>query len=220
MSIFSLLFIGLQLIVLPLLSFQSRSSLEETEEIPSRRALYIQSIIMLTVIGGLAALVDWRESLKINWYAVPTLKSVLLAVALYLMGLVVSYFNLKSSPNKDEDKSALLLPAGKNEYLIWLLLCFTAAWSEEYIYRGVLSQLFVHHGMIYILAIVLSAVSFAFSHFTQGWLAIPVTFVFALGFQYLYHISGGLALPIAVHFFYNLSAEGLRRWLISRSTGI
>jgi membrane protease YdiL (CAAX protease family) len=219
-SIFSLLFIGLQLIVLPLLSFQSRSSLEETEEIPSRRALYIQSIIMLTVIGGLAALVDWRESLAINWFAVPTLKSVILAVALYLMGLVVSYFNLKSSPNKEEDKSALLLPAGKNEYLIWLLLCFTAAWSEEYIYRGVLSQLFVHHGMIYILAIVLSAVSFSFSHFTQGWLAIPVTFVFALGFQYLYHVSGGLALPIAVHFFYNLSAEGLRKWLVRRSTGI
>jgi membrane protease YdiL (CAAX protease family) len=219
-SVFSLLFIGLQLIVLPLLSFQSRSSLEEAEEIPSRRALYLQSIIMLSVIGGLAALVDWRESLEINWYAVPTFNAVLLAVALYLMGLVVSYFNLKSSPNKQEDKSALLLPAGKNEYLIWLLLCFTAAWSEEYIYRGVLSQLFVHHGMIYILAIVLSAVSFAFSHFTQGWLAIPVTFVFALGFQYLYQISGGLALPIAVHFFYNLSAEGLRRWLIGRSTGV
>jgi membrane protease YdiL (CAAX protease family) len=219
-SIFSLLFIGLQLIVLPLLSFQSRSSLEESEEIPSRRALYLQSILMLTVIGALAALVDWRESLDINWFAVPTFKSVLLAAALYLMGLVVSYLNLKSSSNKEEDKSALLLPAGKNEYLIWLLLCFTAAWAEEYIYRGVLSQLFVHHGMIYILAIVLSAVSFAFSHFTQGWLAIPVTFVFALGFQYLYYISGGLALPIAVHFFYNLSAEGLRRWLVSRSTGI
>lgn len=220
MSIFSLLFIGLQLIVLPLLSFQSRTSLEETEEIPSRRALYLQSIVMLTVIGGLAALVDWRESLAIQWFRIPSLNSILLAVALYIIGLGVSYFNFKSSQNKEEDKSALLLPAGKHEYLIWLLLCFTAAWSEEYIYRGVLSQLFVQHGMVYLLAILLSAVSFAFSHFTQGWLAIPVTFAFALGFQYLYQVSGGLTLPIAVHFFYNLSAEWVRRWLVSRSTGI
>ncbi|MDZ4708952.1 MAG: CPBP family intramembrane glutamic endopeptidase [Saprospiraceae bacterium] len=220
MSIFSLLFIGLQLIVLPLLSFQSRTSLEEAEEIPPRRALYIQSIIMLTVIGGLAALVDWRESLEIYWFKVPNLKSIFIAVGLYMMGLIVSYFNFKSSQNNEEDKSAILLPAGKNEYLIWVVLCLTAAWSEEYIYRGVLSQLFIHHGMIYILAILLSAVSFAFSHFTQGWLAIPVTFVFALGFQYLYQVSGSLALPIAVHFLYNVSAEGVRRWLIGRSGGI
>jgi len=218
-SIFSLLFIGLQLIVLPMLSFQSRSSLEETEEIPSRRALYIQSIIMLSAIGGLAALVDWRESLEIHWFKIPTLGSLFLALALYLIGLLVSYFNFKSSLNKEEDKSALLLPAGKSEYLIWLLLCFTAAWSEEYIYRGVLTQLFAHQGMIYLLAIILSAVCFAFSHFTQGWLAIPVTFVFALGFQYLYQVSGSLALPFAVHFLYNLSAEAVRRWLLSRSTG-
>lgn len=208
------------MIVLPLLSFQSRTSLEEAEEIPSRRALYIQSIIMLSVIGGLAALVDWRESLEVQWLKVPGMEAVLLAIALYLMGLAVSYFNFKSTQNKEEDKSAMLLPAGKIEYLIWLLLCFTAAWAEEYIYRGVLSQLFIHHGMVYVLAILLSAVSFAFSHYTQGWLAIPVTFVFALGFQYLYRVSGSLALPIAVHFFYNLSAEGVRRWLVSRSTGV
>lgn len=187
---------------------------------PPRRALYIQSIIMLSAIGGLAALVDWRESLSISWFKIPSMQAVWIAVALYVFGLLISYFNFRSSKNNEEDKSALLLPSGKNEYLVWLFLCFTAAWSEEYIYRGVLSQLFIQHGMVYILAILLSAVSFAFSHYTQGWLAIPVTFLFALGFQYLYQVSGSLALPFIVHFFYNISAEGVRKWLLSRSTGV
>jgi membrane protease YdiL (CAAX protease family) len=212
-SIFSLLFIGLQLIVLPVLSFQSRSNLEESEEIPPRQALYLQSIIMLTAIGGLAALVDWRETLEIHWFSPFTGPALGLAGGIYLAGLLVNFINYRMSKEK-EDKSAQMLPETKKEYLLWIFLCFTAAWAEEYIYRGVLTHLLSQNGMVFILAALLSAVSFSFSHFTQGWLAIPVTFVFALGFQFLYAVSGSLVLPFLVHFLYNISAEWVRKWLI------
>lgn len=214
MSIFSLLFIGLQLIVLPVLSFQSRSTLEESEEMPPRQALYLQSIIMLTAIGGLGALVDWRETLDLSWYSAVTGPSIAVAGGIYLAGLLVNFLNYRMSKDKEEDKSAQMLPETRKEYLLWIFLCFTAAWAEEYIYRGVLTHLLAQNGMAFILAVLLSAVSFSFSHYTQGWLAIPVTFVFALGFQYLYYISGSLALPFIVHFLYNISAEWVRKWLI------
>lgn len=214
MSIFSLLFIGLQLIVLPVLSFQSRSTLEESEEMPPRQALYLQSIIMLTAIGGLGALVDWRENLDLSWYSPVTGPALAVAAGIYLAGLVVNFINYRLSRDKEEDKSAQMLPETRKEYLLWIFLCFTAAWAEEYIYRGVLTHLLAQNGMVFILAVILSAVSFSFSHYTQGWLAIPVTFVFALGFQYLYYVSGSLALPFVVHFLYNISAEWVRKWLI------
>lgn len=214
MSIFSLLFIGLQLIVLPVLSFQSRSTLEESEEMPPRQALYLQSIIMLTAIGGLGALVDWRENLDLSWYSQITGPAIAVAGGIYLAGLLVNFLNYRMSKDKEEDKSAQMLPETRKEYLLWIFLCFTAAWAEEYIYRGVLTHLLAQNGMVFLLAVLLSAISFSFSHYTQGWLAIPVTFVFALGFQFLYSISGSLALPFVVHFLYNISAEWVRKWLI------
>lgn len=181
---------------------------------PPRQALYLQSIIMLTAIGGLGALVDWRETLDLSWYSPITGPALAVAGGIYLAGLLVNFINYRMSRDKEEDKSAQMLPETRKEYLLWILLCFTAAWAEEYIYRGVLTHLLAQNGMVFILAVFLSAVSFSFSHYTQGWLAIPVTFVFALGFQYLYYISGSLALPFVVHFLYNISAEWVRKWLI------
>lgn len=169
---------------------------------------------MLTAIGGLGALVDWRETLDLSWYSTVTGPAIAVAGGIYLAGLLVNFLNYRMSKDKEEDKSAQMLPETRKEYLLWIFLCFTAAWAEEYIYRGVLTHLLAQNGMAFILAVLLSAVSFSFSHYTQGWLAIPVTFVFALGFQYLYYISGSLALPFIVHFLYNISAEWVRKWLI------
>jgi membrane protease YdiL (CAAX protease family) len=217
-SIFSLLFIGLQLIVLPILSFQTREVIEGEEILPPRRALYIQSIIMLSVIGALAALVDWKEDLPVHWYSLITIKNFLLAGFLYITGMLVNFIQYHFNRKNTTDEDGIILPQKKDEYILWIVLCMTAAWSEEYVYRGVLSELFLKQGMVYILAIVLSGVCFSFSHFAQGWIAIPVTFLFALGFQYLYKWSGSLLLPVLVHFVYNISVEYLRRSLIKTTS--
>lgn len=219
MSIFSLLFIGLQLIVLPVLSFQTREVIEGDEVLPPRRSLYIQSIIMLSVIGVLAALVDWKEGLPVHWYSFITTKNIILAGVLYVTGMLVNFIQYHYNRKNVSDEDGIILPQKKDEYILWIALCMTAAWSEEYVYRGVLSELFLKQGMMYILAIVLSGVCFSFSHFAQGWIAIPVTFLFALGFQYLYKWSGSLLLPVIVHFIYNISVEYLRRALIKATSG-
>ena len=214
MSIFSWLFLGLQLIVLPILSFQTREVIEGDDILPPRKSLYIQSIIMLSVIGMLAGLVDWKESLPIHWYTPITIKCATLAILLYVAGMLVNFIQYKYSHKITEEEDNMILPDKGEEYFYWLLLCITAAWSEEYVYRGVLSELFLKQGMIFYLAMVLSAVCFSFSHFAQGWWAIPITFLFALAFQYLYHISGSLALPIITHFCYNISVEYMRRTML------
>lgn len=186
---------------------------------PTRRTLYLQSFIMLTVLGGLAALVDWKEDLPVHWFSTISAKVTLIAVIVYVLGLLMNYINFKYfEKNTDIVTTDFILPQKPNEYLPWILVCITAAWSEEYIYRGVLTELLSKNGMIYTLALISSAVAFSFSHYTQGVLAIGITFIFALGFQYLYHISDCLLLPILVHFVYNLSVEFLRRALIKSSS--
>jgi len=217
-SLFSFFFIGLQFIVLPLLSFQTRVIIENHEVIPPKRLLYLQSIIMLSIIGGLAALVDWREALAVRIIGPIELRFMLFGAALYAFGVLINFLHFKFFQNDSKAEDEIILPEKQNDYFLWVLLCLVAALSEEFVYRGVLTHLLAKHGMLFILAAMMSAVSFSFSHYTQGWLAIPITFLFALGFQYLYHLSGSILLPIIVHFFYNITIELLRRSLIGPVT--
>lgn len=216
MSLISYLFIGLIVLVLPWFSFQSKEILDEHIEMPPRRDLYLQSIIMLSVIGIISAVINWKDDLEIPWIGLVTTKVILFASILYALSMAVNIIQSKYFQPEDSKNEDFLLPENKTEYLLWLLLCFTAAWSEELTYRGVLTGVLEKSGMMSILAILLSAVCFSFSHFTQGWLAIPITFVFALGFQYLYKISGSLIVPIVVHFVYNLSVEWIRKYLVKK----
>ena len=222
MSLFSYLFLGIQFIILPWLSFQSRDLIEtedHEEVIPSRRALYFQSVVMLSLLGGLAALVDWKEGLIVQWFHPITGFYLLLALGLYGIGMFMNYIHFKYfEKESDIVTTDFILPQKSQEYLPWVLVCITAAWAEEYIYRGVLPGLLHHHGMLYILAVILSAVAFSFSHYTQGALAVVITFIFALGFQYLYHVSQSLLLPMLVHLFYNFSVEFLRRTLMKSTS--
>jgi membrane protease YdiL (CAAX protease family) len=211
---FTILFLGLQIFILPILSFQTREVIENDEPLPSKRAVYIQSIGMLMLIGGIAGLVFWKENLPIQWMSAMNGKVILAAVSLYIGSLAVNIIHYKWQEKKNDLEDKLILPTSSGEYAWWVLLCFTAAWAEEFAYRGVLSLELVKLGMLPILAAILSAICFSFSHYTQGWIAVPITFVFALGFQWLFQLSGGLLIPMLVHFFYNLSVEWIRRWLV------
>ncbi len=216
MSVFSILFIGLQVIVLPILSFQSREVIEgEADLMPPKKALFAQSMIMLSIIGLFGFFIDYKEALRIHWVGALNYNSIVWAILIYILGLAVNFINYKYYKNSNAGKeNDFVMPQSKEEYLLWFGLCLIAAWSEELVYRGVLPALLIKYGMVSYLAYAMSAITFSFSHYTQGWLAIPITLVFALLFQYLYYLSGGLLLPILVHLGYNLSVEVLRRNMI------
>lgn len=210
MSVFAYLFLGLVILVLPILSFQSKEILDEDVDIPPKRDMYIQSIIMLSVMGVLAMLVSWKEDLDVHWLGQMGIKVIIAAFLLYALSIAVNLIQIKlfARGKSEED---IIMPTNNMEYGLWLLLCFSAAWSEEFTYRAVLPGLMDKAGLLPFLSIVLSALCFSFSHYTQGWWAIPITFFFALGFQYLYKFSDSLIVPVVVHFVYNLSIEWIKR---------
>ena len=87
-----------------------------------------------------------------------------------------------------------------------------AAFCEEYIYRGVLfnmisTMIIPYTAYVWMPAAILSAIVFAFGHGTQGEKAIIQIIPFAIGFQFLAWISGGLLLPMIAHFIYNILVE-------------
>lgn len=210
MSVIAYLFLGLVILILPVLSFQSKEILDESIDIPPRRDMYIQSILMLSIMGFLAGLVAWKEDLEIIWIGHMGTKAIFAAFLLYFLSILVNGIQMKyfAGGKHEED---YIMPSNRAEYALWLLLCFSAAWSEEFTYRAVLPGLMDKAGLLPFLSIILSALSFSFSHYTQGWWAIPITFIFALGFQYLYKLSGSLIIPVIVHFIYNLSIEWIKR---------
>lgn len=201
---------------MPWMSFQTRGLLKELEFNPPRKTIYIQSIVMLTVLGVLAGIVDWHEVLLVSWFGKISFSVLVYGLSIYFLSLGVNLLHGKYFQKEDDPEAEMIMPADKKEYALWFLLCFTAAWSEEYVYRGVFTSLMEHFGMFPFLAAILSATCFSFSHFTQGWLAIPITFAFALAFQYLYKFSGVLLAPVIVHFLYNLSVEFLKRKLVRK----
>lgn len=208
-SVFAYLFLGLVILVLPILSFQSKEILDESIDIPPKRDMYIQSIIMLSIMGVLAGLVSWKEGLDISLVGTFSFKILIAALLFYALSIIVNLIQIKYADEKSEED--FIMPVNRSEYGLWLLLCFTAAWSEEFTYRAVLPGLLDKAGLLPFLSIVMSALCFSFSHYTQGWWAIPITFLFALGFQYLFKFSGSLIVPVVVHFIYNLSIEWIKR---------
>jgi membrane protease YdiL (CAAX protease family) len=103
----------------------------------------------------------------------------------------------------------LLRPRNGTEKTHWIAVNVIAASCEEIIFRGVLFAIFYGTSHNAVLAGIMSAVCFGFSHSIQGYTAIALTIVFGLGLQYLAWTSKGLLLPAIVHFTYNMGTTFL-----------
>jgi len=99
-----------------------------------------------------------------------------------------------------------LLPHDRDEFRIYVLLCFVAGIAEETIYRGATFGILLTLFRNVIAATVLTSFVFALGHAVQGWKSAAVIFVFALAFQAIVIIGGSLLPAIVVHFTYDLIA--------------
>ncbi len=210
----SLLFMIIIAAGLPFLTAQSYKNIRKMEaemegvqlaKIP----VYMQSVIMQIILCTLAFFAARSEEMNISFKSTFTLQSVGAAVGLIAIALTIAWLSQKFSKEK-EDGGTLhhILPDTNLERFVWILACVVAAFCEEYIYRGVLFQMvseYVENS--WWIAAVLSAVVFAFGHGTQGEKAIVQIIPFAIGFQLLVLLSGGLLLPMIAHFIYNVLVE-------------
>lgn len=187
--------------------------------------VYLQSMGMQIVLCVLAFFAGRSEKLTISLTSKFTATSIGASVGLVVLALGLAWLSQKFSTEKDESTLHHILPDTGVERLIWILACVVAAFCEEYIYRGVLfnmisTMVIPYTVYVWAPAAILSAIVFAFGHGTQGEKAIIQIIPFAIGFQFLYWISGGLLLPMIAHFIYNILVELLFGEKIKRDAEI
>lgn len=211
----SLLFMILVVAVLPLLAaFTYRNIRKMEAEIDApleleKGPIYLQSIVMQSIVALVAWFTADMEHLPIRFQSKFDWQSVLAAVAFVGIALSLAAWSKKSNQNNN-DTSTLkyILPSTVRDRLWWIVAVMVAAFCEEYVYRGVLYQLLLQQtGGLWVAAVLLSAIVFAFGHGTQGEKAILQIIPFALGFHLLVYLSGGLLLPMIAHFVYNIAVE-------------
>jgi membrane protease YdiL (CAAX protease family) len=211
----SFLFIIIIAAGLPFLTAQSYKNIKKMEaELDGAQIakipVYLQSMVMQIILCVLAFFAARSEKVEIPFNSNFNYISIIASVALIGIALGIAWLSQKFSKEKDESTLHHILPDTNLERLIWILACVVAAFCEEYIYRGVLFQMIMGYmDNIWWLAALLSAVVFAFGHGTQGERAIIQIIPFAVGFQFLAWISGGLLLPMIAHFIYNILVEVL-----------
>ncbi len=209
----SLLFMILVAAGLPFLTALSYKNIKKMEsELEGMQIakipVYLQSMVMQFVICVLAFFAAKGDELTISFKGKITLVSITAAVALVVVALSLAWISQKFSKTKDESTLHHILPDTALERIVWVLACVVAAFCEEFIYRGVLFQMISSYvNNIWIVAALLSAIVFAFGHGTQGEKAIIQIIPFAIGFQFLVWLSGGLLLPMIAHFIYNILVE-------------
>ncbi len=210
MSLLFIIIIAAGLPFLTALSYKNIKKMEEELEGAqiAKIPVYLQSMLMQVVLCVLAYFAARSEEIKFSLNSEFTVKSIAASAGLIILALSLAWISQKFSKDKDESTLHHILPDTAMERLIWVLACVVAAFCEEYIYRGVLFNMIMSYTEnIWIAAALLSAIVFAFGHGTQGEKAIIQIIPFAIGFQFLAWISGGLLLPMIAHFIYNILVE-------------
>ncbi len=214
MSLLFMIIIAAGLPFLTALSYKNIKKMEAELEGAqlAKIPVYLQSMGMQIVLCVLAFFAGRSEKLTISLTSKFTATSIGASVGLVVLALGLAWLSQKFSTEKDESTLHHILPDTGVERLIWILACVVAAFCEEYIYRGVLfnmisTMILPYTVYIWAPAAILSAIVFAFGHGTQGEKAIIQIIPFAIGFQFLYWISGGLLLPMIAHFIYNILVE-------------
>lgn len=214
MSLLFMIIVAAGLPFLTALSYKNIKKMEEELEGAqiAKIPVYLQSMTMQIVLAVIAWFAARSEEISISFKSIFTSKTIGAAILLVLIALTLAWVSQKFSKEKDESTLHHILPDTNLERLLWVLAVVVAAFCEEYIYRGVLFNIIAamvkdYTIYIWITATLLSAIVFAFGHGTQGEKAILQIIPFAVGFQFLVWLSGGLLLPMIAHFIYNILVE-------------
>jgi membrane protease YdiL (CAAX protease family) len=210
MSLLFLIIVAIGLPFLSALSYKNIKKLEEQQEDLqlAKMPIYLQAMVLQLVLFALAFFAARFGDIKIELSSKFTATSIIASIVFLVLALSIAWLSQKYSKQKEESTLHHLLPDTGRDRIVWIIACIVAAFCEEYVYRGMLFHLMLlQTNEIWIAAALLSAIIFAFGHDTQGEKAIIQIIPFALGFHLLVYFSGGLLIPMIVHFFYNILVE-------------
>lgn len=205
-------------VALPVLAWSSHRWLRTTDAtqaaLPSARALAWQTIVVQALVAGLASLAVWGGGLNVIWPSRLTVTGVLTAIGIVGVALVVAWLEGRRPLGPGNELRCTLRSVGATDP-VWLLATTAAAVSEEFAYRGVLTEV-LSEPLGIAVGSVASAIVFGMSHFGQRWRGAIFSAGFGLAMQVLVVVSGGLSLAIIAHFSYDLAAAALGRRLATR----
>jgi membrane protease YdiL (CAAX protease family) len=203
-------------VFLPILIIKSARRLG-TGPLPiSRTRFYKQTIIFQIVLAAIAAWTAYTHGIL----AMPLPQRPLVAwsAAALMYVLTVLTLKLRWSSRSDASKQRLydILPHNSGEMVPYVFICIVAGIAEEFIYRGVMTELAQRLIGIAIVTAIVIATSFAAAHAMQGLRSMVGIFVIALACHALVWLAQSLIPVMAVHFAYDLTAGILiPRWFES-----
>jgi membrane protease YdiL (CAAX protease family) len=179
----------------------------------SRSRFYKQTIIFQLLLAALSAGTAYTH----GTLSMPMPQRPLLAWGAAVLMYVVMLSALKLRwPNRSEASKRRLyeiLPHNAGEMAPYVLICIVAGTGEEFVYRGVMTELVQSLTGIALVTIVLLSISFAAAHAMQGLRSMMGIFVIALACHAFVWLAQSLVPVMVVHFAYDLTAGILiPRW--------
>jgi membrane protease YdiL (CAAX protease family) len=179
----------------------------------SRSRFYRQTIIFQLVLAGIAAWTAYTH--RILAMPLPQRPLVAWSAAALMYVLTVLTLTLRWKTRSAAAKQRLydILPHNAGEMVPYVFICIVAGTAEEFVYRGVMTELAQRLIGTAVVTIIVISISFAAAHAMQGLRSMAGIFVIALACHALVWLAQSLIPVMAVHFAYDLTAGMLiPRW--------
>jgi membrane protease YdiL (CAAX protease family) len=199
-------FLFLITVFLPFAAIRGAQRARESSQAPTR-GQYFASFLFGQGIGLFAALLaaryDW-----IDLFPAPNLGPKNVWIALAFLVPTIGTLPIRWSWRSGVEKRRMmwLLPNRTSDLVWWMFVALVAGVVEEIVFRGVMFTLWERLLGSWWPAVIVCSIAFALSHFVQGWRAVLVIVVMAIGNHWIVRATGDLYTAMAVHFVYDLIA--------------
>ena len=212
-----LAFVG---VFLPILIVESARRLG-TGPLPiSRSRFYRQTIFFQLFLAAIAAWTAYTHGILAMPLPQWPLLSWSAAALMYVVTVLALKFRWPSRSAASKQRLYDILPHNSAERVPYLFICIAAGTCEEFVYRGVMTELAQGLIGIAIVTIVAISISFAAAHAMQGLRSMAGIFVIALACHALVWLAQSLIPVMVVHFAYDLTAGMLiPRWFEATFSG-
>ena len=179
-----------------------------TPAFPSRELIWINTLISLALIGGLAWWVGHGFGYPV--FALPALGWREIGAAVLALAGGFGIRAVVRASRTEEERRGLavyrMVPRTGREWALWTAAILAAGVAEEAAYRGVgMAILWYALGNPWLAALI-SASAFALAHWVQGWKSGLAVFAIGLVMQGLVAVTGTLVPAMIVHALYDYAA--------------
>ncbi len=205
----SILFLAYVLFVLPWAAFRSARMLRTVNALPSGELVWIQTIVMLALLFGLAWFVG--TGFGYDPFAPPAKLGLREwgATAAALLACFAVRAIARATRPAAERRSLLvyrIAPRTPRQWALWALTIVAASIAEETAYRGVGMQILWYMLGTPWMSALICAVAFGLAHAVQGTRSAVLVTIIGLVMHALVYITGTLLLAMLVHAVYDFVA--------------